>query len=72
MIGHYRRDSDGFLGVVNKYWPLVVALISVIVMITTIKNKVDDHEARLSRVEISMTMIQSDTSRLVHELLDRK
>jgi hypothetical protein len=55
-----------------KYWPLFVALISIITMATTIKNKVDDHEVRISRMETGMAAIQSNTDRLVDELLEKK
>ncbi len=57
---------------ISNLWPMIVALISVIAMATTIKNKVDDHETRLQRLEGSMVTIQSDTDRLVSELLDKK
>jgi hypothetical protein len=72
MPDHTRRDSDTLTGKISSLWPMLVALVSVIVMATTMKNKLDDHETRLSRLENSMGTIQADTDRLVSELLDKK
>lgn len=66
------RFDDSFWGKCVKLWPLLVALISVIVMATTIKNKVDDHESRLQKLEGSVDSIRNNTDRLVDELLGKK
>lgn len=72
MTDHPKRFDDSPIGKALKLWPLVVALVSVIAMATTIKNTVDIHETRISRLENSMSTIQSNTDRLVYELLDKK
>lgn len=67
----YRRRADTPWGKIVSAWPLIVALVSVIVMGTTIKNEVDEHETRLQKLEHSVDVVRSNTDRLVAELLDR-
>ena len=72
MTDHNKRATDTLTGKISTLWPMFVALVSVIVMATTMKNKLDEHEARISRLENSMYSIQVGTDRLVNELLDKK
>lgn len=72
MNEHIRRDADSTVSKLMNLWPLIVALVSMIAMATTIKNRVDDHEARIGRLENSMDSIKTNTDRLVDELLDKK
>lgn len=72
MSDHVRRAADTFTGKLERLWPMIVAIISVVVMATTVKNKVDDHETRLQRLENAMGTIQANTNRLVDELLEKK
>jgi hypothetical protein len=67
-----RRNGDRFIHKLINLWPLIIALISVIAMATTVKNKVDDHENRISKLERSMERVADNTDRLVTELLDKK
>lgn len=71
MNEHNRRDSDTFTKKISMVLPLVIALVSVIAMATTIKNKVDDHESRISRLESSLDRIALNTDKLV-EILEEQ
>ncbi len=72
MIDHNRRDSDTLTGKIAKLWPMLVALISVIAMATTLKNKVDNHEDRIIRLESSLDRIASNTDKMVDILQGNK
>lgn len=67
-----RRESDSWISRAVSLWPLILAFISVVAMATTVKNKVDDHEARITKLENALISVGNDTNRLVDELLDKK
>lgn len=70
MNEHNKRYSDTLTSKISKLWPMLVALVSVIVMATTMKNKLDDHESRITKLENSMDRIASNTDRLVEKLIN--
>ena len=72
MTEHNRRLDDSVWKTILKLWPLIVAFISVVAMATTIKNTVDVHEMRISKLEDAMVRVSDNTDRLVDELLDKK
>lgn len=65
-----RRFDDTFWKTVMKMWPLIVAFISVVAMATTIKNTVDNHEVRITKLENALIHVADNTDKIV-ELLKK-
>lgn len=72
MTTDSRRNGDRLISKLVALWPVFVTVGGIIAMIATVKTKVEDHEVRINHLESSMSVIQSNTNRLVDELLDKK
>ena len=72
MSDHNRRADDTWVSKISSLWPILMAIITIIILGTSLKNKVDEHEFRISKLETSIINIQFNAQRLVDELLDKK
>ena len=72
MNEQYRRREDSLIGQIRKNWQLLAAIVAIIAMAVAMKDKVDNHELRISKIENVIDGMDAKVDRLVDELLDKK
>jgi len=66
-----RRNGDSVMRKIVDLWPVILAVVTLIYGAAMIQGKVADHEVRITKLETGMGAIQSDTDRLVEELINK-
>lgn len=72
MSEHNKRFEDSWYGKIASLWPVIMAILAIVVYAVTVKDKVDQHEVRISKIETVLEKMDTKVDRLVDELLDKK
>lgn len=67
-----RRSDDQIISKIVKFWPLVAAIVGIIVTIYLTKDRVENHEVRIVQVEKDvkdLQVIKANTELLVDYII---